>query len=327
MESAGHPAMAIHSVTIKAVSLFKLRRFDGPVLGRIEEHPWESRAVFNPGTIREGDHVHMLYRAVEGDNFSSLGYALLDKNANIIERSGEPWLYREHPYEIRGVEDPRISRIDERYYIMYTGFDGLTCRICMASTSDFKNVTRHGIVVPDIWDKDAMLFPDPVKGKLILMHRIEPNIQIAEFNDMDHLLNADKEYWIKYFSHLDDHTIMRPLYSWEAEKIGGGAPPIRTEEGWLAIYHGVDRYSVYRAGAALFDLEDPQRIIARFPEPILEPECDYERVGDVSNVVFPQGTAEFDGQLQVYYGGADQVIGLAMAAIDEILYEILQHKI
>ena len=307
--------------------MFRLNRTHKTILEPIEAHAWESRAVLNPATIREGEDVHMLYRAVEGDNFSSIGYARLDKDANSVERRDAPLIYREYEYEKRGVEDGRICRMNDRYYVLYTGYDGSNCRVCMASTSNFKDVEKHGIVIPGIWDKDAMFFPEPIMGKLVLMHRIEPNIQIAQFDDIEHLLKADQGYWADHISHLDHQTVMRPSYAWESMKIGGGAPPIPTNEGWLLIYHGVDHNFVYRAGAALLDLENPLRVIARFPEPILEPEREYEKEGDVPNVVFPEGTALFGNQLQVFYGAADKVIGLALANLDELLHELKKHKL
>jgi predicted GH43/DUF377 family glycosyl hydrolase len=307
--------------------MFKLLRTEGAILQPIPEHPWESGAVFNPAVIGDTDAVHMLYRAVEGENFSTIGYARLDKNGRVLSRHPEPLITREHEFEKQGVEDPRIARIDDRYYIVYTGYDAATCRVCMASTSDFMHIRKHGVIIPDIWDKDAMLFPELVNGKLILMHRIEPNIQLAQFDGIDHLLGATAAYWEAHFAHLDVHTIMRPLYTWEAEKIGGGAPPIKTNEGWLVIYHGVDRKSVYRAGAALLELDNPFRVIARLPQPILEPEQDYEKRGDVPNVVFPEGALVDGDRLMVFYGGADKVIGLAVADLNELLHELKKHKV
>lgn len=144
---------------------------------------------------------------------------------------------------------------------------------------------------------------------------------------MEHLLKPEKDYWKKHFTELEKYTAMRPKYWWEAKKIGGGAPPIPTNEGWLVIYHGVDDNLVYRAGAALLDYDNPLKVIARFPEPILEPERQFEKVGDVPNVVFPTGTAIFDDELLVYYGGADKAIGVATASLSELLYELLRHKI
>jgi len=307
--------------------MFKLQRMGNAVLEPIKENLWESQAVFNPAAIREGDHVHMIYRAVEGDNYSTLGYAKLNRSGKIIERWPQPILRREAPYEQRGVEDPRLAKFDGRYYLVYVAFDNVTVRVCLASTNDFKKVEKHGIIIPDVWDKDAMFFPELVKGKLILMHRIEPNIQLAFFNDLEHLLKPEKDYWLKHLTALDKYTAMRPQYWWEAKKIGGGVPPIPTKEGWLVIYHGVDDKLVYRAGAALLDYEDPLRVLARFPNPILEPERPFEKIGDVPNVVFPTGTALFDDELLIYYGGADRAIGLATCRMSEILHALKRHKV
>ncbi|MCI0513851.1 glycosidase [candidate division KSB1 bacterium] len=305
---------------------FKLTRRGGAVLGPIAEHPWESQAVLNPGAIREGDRVHMLYRAVEGANFSTIGYARLDQKGKVLERAPLPVITRTEPHERQGVEDPRITKFGDQYYIFYAAYDGTEVRVCAASTSDFLRYQKHGIVIPDIWDKDAMIFPEPVQGKLILIHRIEPNIQFAYFDSMAELLRGDPAYWQQHVAHLDDYTIMRPMFDWEAKKIGAGAPPIKTPQGWLMLYHGVDENLVYRAGAALLDLENPARVIARLPEPILEPQRKYELKGDVPNVVFPVGTAIFGDELQVYYGGADKVIALATASLQDLLQALNQAK-
>jgi predicted GH43/DUF377 family glycosyl hydrolase len=119
---------------------------------------------------------------------------------------------------------------------------------------------------------------------------------------------------------------MRPKYEWEAKKIGAGPPPIMTEAGWLLIYHGVDANHVYRAGVALLDLEDPSKVIARSPYPILEPEEEYERIGDVPNVVFPEGTVAQDGTLYVYYGGADKCCCLATAPLLDLVGFVAQFR-
>ena len=307
--------------------MFKLKRIEGAILEPIPTNPWESRAVLNPATIRENGFIHMLYRAVEGENFSTIGYARLDKNSKILDRRDTPLISREYDYEKQGAEDARVTKLGDSYYILYTGFDGSKCRVCMASTSDFKNIKKHGIIIPDIWDKDAMFFPDLSNGKLVLMHRIEPNIQLAFFDDIEHVLKVDSRYWKNHVKNLDDYILMRPEYTWEAKKIGGGAPPIETKDGWLIIYHGVDDKMVYRAGAALLDLDNPRKVISRLPEPILEPERDYELKGDVPNVVFPEGAVVFDGQLQVHYGGADKVIGVAVADLDELLHELKKNML
>ncbi len=305
----------------------ELKRVGRELLRPIPENAWESRAVFNPAAIREGDYVHLLYRAVEGENFSTVGYAKLNKNGDVLERSNEPVLKREFDWEKQGVEDPRVTKLGDTYYILYSAYDGKNVRICLAVTKDFRTYTKKGIVGPNAFDKDAMLFPEEVNGKIVFMHRIEPNIQLAYFDSIEHFMDPGKNFWKNHLEELDKHTIMTPQYEWESEKVGGGAPPVKTRDGWIIIYHGVDRNLVYRAGAALLDLNNPSKLIARIPYPILEPERKFEKIGDVHNVVFPEGTVVFDDVLYIYYGGADSVTCLAKVGIDELLTELKKYPV
>jgi predicted GH43/DUF377 family glycosyl hydrolase len=137
-----------------------------------------------------------------------------------------------------------------------------------------------------------------------MLHRPEPDIYLAFSDDLHH--------W------TDHVCIMKPKFDWETTKIGGGAQPIKTEKGWLIIYHGVDEKLSYRLGVALLDLNDPTRVIARQPKWILQPEADWEIVGDVNNVVFTCGAVLLGRELWVYYGAADTVIGLAKGNLDDL---------
>lgn len=136
--------------------------------------------------------------------------------------------------------------------------------------------------------------------------------------------------WIAYSTNLkkwgEYKAVMEPKEEWEEWKIGAGPPPVRTPEGWLLIYHGVDKAKHYRAGLALLDLENPSRVIARLPRPILEPEKYYEKEGDTPNVVFPEGTIVKNEKLFVYYGGADEVCCLATAKIEDLLKELKKFR-
>lgn len=304
----------------------KLKRMRESILEPIADHAWESQAVLNPGTVRDGEVIHMLYRAVEGANFSTIGYAKLNRHGDILERRPEPVIKREEPYEKQGCEDPRIVKFEDTYYIFYSAYDGVDVRVCAASTKDFSSFRKHGIIIPGIWDKDAMIFPEKINGKVILIHRIDPDIQFAAFDSIEELLQGDPAWWRDYQQRLDEVTVMKPLFDWEKKKIGAGAPPIKTPHGWLLIYHGVDENLVYRGGAALLDRDDPTQVIARLPEPIIEPTRKYERVGDVPNVVFPEGTALFGDELLVFYGGADKVIAMASVNIHELVDALLKAK-
>jgi len=305
----------------------KLKRVNGVILGPIAEHPWESRAAFNPGAVLVNQEVHLLYRAVEGDNFSTIGYARLTPDGQLLYRHPEPVIRREQEQEKQGAEDPRIVPFQEKYLVFYTGYNGQTVRVMMAETEDFLRFHKHGVVGPDHNDKDAMLFPETFGNRVAFLHRIEPSIQLAWFDDFQHFLHPEKEYWPTHLQQLEQHVVMHPEYSWEAEKIGAGPTPIHTEAGWLLIYHGVDRQLTYRAGAAILDEKDPTRVIARLPYPILEPERDYEKIGDVNMVVFPEGAVVVENELYVFYGGADKVVGLAVCRLSDLINELWRHRV
>jgi predicted GH43/DUF377 family glycosyl hydrolase len=154
-------------------------------------------------------------------------------------------------------------------------------------------------------NKDASLFPEKIQGRWCLMHRPEPDIYLS-FSETMH-------DW------TDHVCVMKPEFEWESAKIGAGAQPIKTDQGWLLVYHGVDREMKYRLGIALLDLKDPCKVVKRQPEWILQAEQGWEVEGDVKNVVFTCGAILLDRRLWVYYGGADSVIGLACADIGDFL--------
>ena len=286
------------------------RSSSNPIIEPRPQQVWESRATFNPGAVMDGGVTHILYRAVNDRGISSLGYATTVDGETILDRPTKPALSPDGPWEEHGCEDPRITAFDRTYYVFYTAYSRRGPRIALASSRDFKTYERHGIVGPDLDDKDCALFPQTIDGEVVVVHRVAPDIQLDFFQDLEQMRTSNP-YWKDYGKRVEANTVMKPLYKWEEKKIGIGPPPIRTDHGWLVIYHGVDRHSVYRAGAALLDLEKPRRVIARIPEPILEPEQEFERVGLVPNVVFPEGAVVIKGVLKVFYGAADRVCCVA----------------
>jgi predicted GH43/DUF377 family glycosyl hydrolase len=270
--------------------------------------------------VRIGEVTHILYRAVDEHNISSLGYAKSTDGETLLERTTEPVFGPTEPYEEFGCEDPRITLFEGTFYVFYTAYSRRGPRIAAASTSDFRRFTRYGIVGPDHDDKDCALFPERIKGQFAAAHRIEPNIELVLFDRvkvLDHVpRNPNSE---RYLKRIEANAILKPERKWEAQKVGLGPPPIRTNSGWLIIYHGVDPNTVYRAGAALLDLENPYRVIARTEEPILEPEENYERVGVVPNVVFPEGAVVTGDVLRIYYGGADRVVCTATTSMKQLM--------
>jgi predicted GH43/DUF377 family glycosyl hydrolase len=297
-----------------------LERFEGnPILKPIESHSWESKMVFNAGAIYLDNKVHLLYRASDKDEISTIGYASSKDGFNIDERIEVPVFSPEGVLDCLGVEDPRIINIEERLHIVYTAYgkvprtedtlrkDNRIPQIALTSISldDFLNhrwnFSERIYPLPGVIDKDVVIFPGKFNNKYIIYHRVSPHIWVC-FSD-----NLKKWY--------DHNILMSPEQDWEHFKIGSSAPPIKTEKGWLFIYHGVSNTLVYRIGFMFIDLNDPTKVIYRHPEPILEPVMDYEREGVVPNVVFTNGAVLKEGTVFVYYGGADTVIGVATAPL------------
>lgn len=335
-------------------------RKEGIILRKTTLH-FENEGVLNPAAIREGNFVHLFYRAVSYGNHSSIGYCRLDGPLKTQVRKEEPLLVPEFDYESHGIEDPRIVKIEDVYYLTYTAFDGVNALGCLATSTDLTNFDKKGIIVPQItyeefnalaqisdsihekyfrfnqhsgilekdgikmlvWDKNVILFPRKINGKFYFMHRIRPEIQIVL--GVDNLEDLTPKYWKNYFLNFNDFILLSPKHDHEVSYVGGGCPPIETPDGWLIIYHGVkdslEGY-VYSACAALFDLENPQLEIARLPYPLFQPEFEWELKGEVNNVCFPTGAVVFEERLYIYYGAADERIACASLPLIELLNEL-----
>jgi len=326
---------------------------------------FENEGVLNPAAIREGNDVHLFYRAVKKGNYSSIGYCRLNGPLTIAERWDRPIIVPEFEYESKGVEDPRIVRIDDLYYMSYTAYDGTNALGALATSKDLVHFEKQGIIVPEItyaefvslvesshkvkenyyrdhkfynqeldpekillWDKNVVFFPRRIHGKLMFLHRIRPGIQLVS---VDSLKDLTKEFWKNYFIDLQDHIVLEPVYKHESRYTGAGCPPIETEHGWLLIYHGAEETNhglVYSAcAAALMDLNNPVKVIARLPYPLFTPEYKWEIKGDVNNVVFPTGAALFGDTLYIYYGAADKRIACASLSLSALLAELLTYAV
>jgi predicted GH43/DUF377 family glycosyl hydrolase len=298
--------------------MIRLKRLSAkPVLSPRKENTWEAGAVFNCAAIMDGGLIHLIYRATDitsngsqGRYINSLGYAT-SHDGLTFERWDQPILTNEVEQELRGPEDPRVVELDGTFYMMYTGYGGRfegDYRICLASSPDLTHWTRLGVVL-DEPNKDAVLFPERIGGRYAMLHRRPPHIWLAYSDDLEH--------WSSHVPILE----ALPPSAWECVKIGAAGPPIKTPGGWLLIYHGVSAEYRYCLGAAMLDLEDPSRVLARQASPILEPELDWELTGHVPNVVFSCGQVIMDDELYVYYGGADTVIGVAAISMNDIRFE------
>jgi len=301
------------------------RHNSNPIITPRKGVDWEVNGTFNPSAASDNEIVHMLYRATDENRISRLGYARIVHGTEIAYRSAEPVFGPSAEWEEFGCEDPRITRFEGTYYVTYTAYSRRGTRLALASTQDFVNFTRYGLVGPDRNDKDAVLFPERIRGKIAILHRLRSRIQVAYFESIDSLTKTN-DYWSHYMKHLSDYEIMGPKFAWERRKVGVGPPPIKTDLGWLVIYHGVSIDHVYRAGAVLLDLDNPLKVTARTKDPILEPVADFETQGVVPNVVFPDGAVVQDKQLWVYYGGADKVCCSAFIPLAELLDELRKSK-
>jgi len=309
--------------------------------------------VFNPGAVRARGRIYMLYRAVsDADEYVSRFGLALSQDGRRFERCSEgPVFQPRADYEVGGVEDPRITPDGDGFLITYAAVSqapgpaykaldffnaarrdpycprpgipplGMSYTGLLRS-KDLAHFTQGGLLSPaGIDDRDGVLFPEKVDGRYAMLHR--PTSWVGEAYGTDRpgvwlAFSEDLKQWD--YGQGDQYLLMQAQAPWESAKIGAGAPPIKTPAGWLLIYHGVDENYVYRVGAALLDLDDITRVIARGRDFLMEPVEDYERVGMIPNVVFPTAALwQPDGELLIYYGAADRVVGLATADMDELL--------
>ena len=301
------------------------KRFENnPILEPISENAWEAKAVFNPTAIREKGLTHIFYRAMSKDDTSVIGYAWSRDGKNIDGKANEPVYAPREKFEMKlqpgnsGCEDPRMTKIGEDIFMCYTAVDAKNApRVALTSIKTNDLVEKKWnwenpklISPPGIDDKDACILPEKIRGKFVFFHRIQPSIDV---NFFDNLNFEDGRL-------LEQNPIMLPRKGmWDNKKIGLNTV-MKTKVGWLMIYHGVsEESSSYRIGAALLELHNPEKVIARTKYPILEPEMAYEKEGIVPNVVFPCGAVKMGTKLYIYYGGGDRVIGGATIEMTKVL--------
>lgn len=332
----------------------KLKKYENnPILSPNPRNVWEEKCVLNPAVIYDeasGKFV-MLYRAAGNDvrHQITLGLATSTDGIHFERESDAPIFACNHCEPDGGcVEDPRLMRIGDMYYMTYAARayapgrywlmedlttapiyldetdtrgeempafakDNITVTY-LAATYDFRVYKKLGrITEATVDDRDVYLFPEKVGGKYVMISR-------PKFKDAGVKMPS---IWISFGDDLIDYgkpeLLMTGEEWWETQRIGGGTPPIRTERGWFMLYHGVDDKGIYRVGAVLLDLENPRKIVARTKNYIMEPEHDYETCGIYEGCVFPTGTVVKDGVLYVYYGTADTHIGLATADFGELI--------
>lgn len=298
-----------------------LHRWEGNPAITPDDIPFACNTVFNGAPVKFGDEYLLLLRVEGKEGYSVLALAT-SENGLHFELKPTPVLtpITEGPLagtEVRGVEDPRITKIDDEYYICYTAVGHCGPRIALAKTNNFRSFERIGLI-SEPGNKDCVLFPRKINGRYARLDR-----------PYGHGIG---NIWISYSEDLinwGDSRVVLAVRSglWDCDRVGASAVPIETKHGWFEIYHGVKMTSggpIYRLGVALLDLEDPSIVVSRAVVPILTPREDYERIGDIPNVVFASGAIlEDNGELKVYYGAADTSICVATAQFDELLERCL----
>jgi len=296
-----------------------VRAKENPILSPVPLHSWENKAVFNAATIDLNDTVHIVYRALGDDGVARLGYAATKNGTKIIDRSAEPIYVPRADFESRGCEDPRITRMGQTIYMVYTAFDGSNpwrAALSSISVKDFiaKKWDKWAppqLITPDrVQDKDTCILPEKIGGQYMWMHRIDPLI-CADFLDT---LDFKKNRLTRCIEIMGPRPGM-----WDSQKIGIAGPPIKTKKGWLLIYHGVSKTSTYRLGAVLLDLKNPSIVLSRSVDTIFEPLEEYEKNGMVRNAVFSCGSILRGDTILIYYGGADTVLGVAKISLSKLL--------
>lgn len=313
-----------------------------PIIKPIVENKWESKATFNPAAIHDRDKVHIIYRAIGDDDVSVLGYATSFDGFNIDARSNKPiyvptkhfegvsrdrktepygGLYTSGGGVWGGCEDPRITKLDNKFFMTYVAYDGANPpRVAMTSIDeeDFHKQNwkwKEPVLIspPGIVDKNACVMSEKINGKYVIFHRIYPNILVDFVED----LNFDGETnFLK-----GEFTIKPRVGFWDSRKIGAGAPPVKTDDGWLLIYQAVgdDDSGRYKIGAMMLDAKDPTKVLYRSKQPILEPIDRHENEGHKAGVAYPCGAVTVGDKLIIYYGGADTVVCAAWANTNKFL--------
>ncbi len=296
-------------------------RYAGNPILSAADMPYRANTVFNAAAAGIDGESLLLMRVEDLRGISHLTVARSDDGRTGWRIDPEPTLMPDpdhHPEEVWGIEDPRITWLPERdeWAIAYTAFSRRGPLVSLAVTRDFRHFHRLGPAMPPE-DKDAALFPRRIDGRWALIHRPTP-------------LAGPAHVWLAFspdLRHWGDHTLLLPAREgawWDAGKIGLGPPPLETPEGWLMLYHGVRSTasgSLYRAGLALLDLEDPRHVLHRTDEWVFGPQDSYEQTGDVGGVVFPCGWIHdpITDEVRVYYGAADSAIALATATLADLV--------
>jgi predicted GH43/DUF377 family glycosyl hydrolase len=277
---------------------------------------WESAGTFNPAVVLHNGKIVMVYRAQDTAGTSRLGYAE-SKDGIHFTRRQEPVLAPEADYEKDGgVEDPRLQKFGDTYYLTYTGYNKKDAQLCLATSRDLIHWERKGVILPAYkgnwnkgWTKSGAIVPEKIDGKYWMYWL---GTAADKTDQMGLSYSTDLIHWTEA---TETPVLPKRPGKFDSRVVEPGPPPILTKEGIVLIYNGADDNLVYRTGAAIFDSHDPRKALYRSDAPIFEPEKDWEKVGQVPNVVFVEGMVRQKDRWLFYYGGADKYVGVADAQV------------
>ncbi len=277
---------------------------------------WESGGTFNPAVVVRNGKFVMLYRAQDAAGTSRLGYAESTDGIRFTRRA-EPVLSPEADYEKDGgVEDPRLQKIGDTYYLTYTGYNKKDAQLCLATSKDLVHWARKGVILPAYkgkwnvgWTKSGAIVPEKIGGKYWMYWL---GTAADKTDQMGLSYSSDLVHWIEA---TETPVLPRRAGQFDSRVVEPGPPPILTKDGIVLIYNGADDKLVYSTGVAVFDRNDPRKLLSRTGQPIFAPERDWEKIGQVPNVVFVEGMARQGNRFLFYYGGADKHVGVAEAQV------------
>jgi predicted GH43/DUF377 family glycosyl hydrolase len=273
---------------------------------------WESAGTFNPTAIRRNGKIVLLYRAQDAAGTSRLGYAESSDGIHFVSRP-EPVFSGETEYEKDGgVEDPRLIDIDGVYYMTYTGYNKRDAQLCLATSRDLIHWERKGILLPAYkgnwnvrWTKSGAILSQKIQGKY-WMYWLGTTA-----DNMDQMGLSSSEDLIHWTEETQTPVMPRRAGKFDSRVVEPGPAPILTPDGIVLIYNGADDKLVYRTGVAVFDRNDPRKVLYRSEKPVFAPELEWEKIGQVPNVVFVEGLLKQKSGYWLYYGGADKYVGVA----------------
>src|ERR1700730_12118431 len=299
------------SATLKT-QLFNWRRVSNDPVLSPQGNSWESAGTFNPAVVFHRGGFVMLYRAQEKGGTSRLGYAESTDGIHFARRS-QPVLSPEADYEKDGgVEDPRLVKFGDTYYLTYTGYNKKDAQLCLATSTDLIRWQRQGVILPAYkghwnvgWTKSGAIVPEKINGKYWMYF-------LGTSADKNDQMGLAESTGLIHWSEATDVPVFpsRPV-RFDSRVVEPGPPPILTEDGIVLVYNAADDQLIYRTAVAAFDRRDPRKVVWRSEQPDFVPEKDWEKVGQVPNVVFVEGMVRQGNHYLFYYGAADKYVGVA----------------